>query len=190
MKTNKRAAQNCSAKATAQQSKIYKSTPGDRARRIDLIVCDVRGEHLGGELNHIGGIDLTTAEWKAIKKDASARGESSNAWLDRVITTNIPKAAANWAAAIQGVLGLKPTETEAVELLSKWQQESPVEFCRRTVLAHIDCAHDLLRHAAAYEKGNPKARAWALKFYSRFDSISDDLGLTQLLPGDAKGGAR
>src|ERR1017187_2119609 len=168
-------------KAAAQQDKIYKSTPADRARRIDLIVCDVRGEHLGGELNQIGGISLTTADWKVIQKDASARGEGSNAWLDRVITEKILEATSNGAPAIQSALDLIPAEIRAVEILSEWESESPAEFCRAAVIARIESSCDDLRSNALWStpefvqvrkrwkvgtKGNvtAKEQAWARKF--------------------------
>jgi len=92
MKSNKRATQKGSAKAAAQQGKITagkvaaqqvaRSGAGEGTDRFLLTVWDTSD----GDLNDTGdGVTLSAAEYEAIKKDASARGETFNAWLVRTL---------------------------------------------------------------------------------------------------------
>ncbi len=85
---------------------------------------------------------------------------------------------------------LSESEWEAIKLLAKWESESPAEFIRKTAMARLEASYDDLISAAVHEKGKPKERAWAQKFYSRVKVLMDSLQLMPSREAAVKGGAR
>jgi hypothetical protein len=123
MKTKNRVRQNGSAKSAAQQGKTRTSKAGDDAKKIALIVFDVKGKRNGGAYDDIGQIEFSTAEWAPILKDASARGEKISDWLQRVVKNGTAQSPRNCS------VGLTPKQARILELLAECRKFSVADWC-------------------------------------------------------------
>lgn len=73
------------------------------------------------------------------------------------------------AAQLVELLGLDVKHADALELISRWEQEPMTDYCRRSIVARMNSSLDDLQVFATSNvvRSSRQERAWARQFYGK-----------------------